>query len=372
MTLVAENADVILVDIRITEPEMSLAQPLSKIVFVIAVLTLVSMTARAHHSASIYDMGETLTVDGVITEIDWANPHVYLHVAEKTESGDDVLWEVETLPPAAMRRIGWTSETLKTGDSVVVIGNPARGEENRGLFPVTIAANGLTLFEQNATIQQLSTASADPGIGATDLSGTWETLAELNLYLGFYNPSFELTEAGTSAFESYDELTMLPALDCIPYPAPLLMIDPDFKQIVIGEDEITIRGGYAEADRTIHMNIATHDGATPTLQGHSLGRWEGETLVIDTSHFAEHRIGNGYRGVASGSQKRLAERLTLEDGGKRLRYQFELTDGEFLAEPVTGEVEWVYRADLEYVREDCQLENARRFLTKWRETVLGI
>jgi hypothetical protein len=139
------------------------------------------------------------------------------------------------------------------------------------------------------------------------------------------------------------------------------MIDPDFKQIVVDEDVITIRGGFAPAERTIHMDAATHDGATRTVQGHSIGRWEGETLVIDTTHFSDHRIGNGYRGIASGARKHLVERLTLLEGGTRLTYEFELMDPEFLAEPVTGGVEWAYRADLEFVREPCELDNARQF-----------
>jgi hypothetical protein len=143
------------------------------------------------------------------------------------------------------------------------------------------------------------------------------------------------------------------------------MIDPDFKQITTDGDVITIRGGFAPADRTIHMNTASHDG-TPasdrtTLQGHSIGLWEGDTLVIDTTDFSAHRIGNGYRGLPSGAQKHLVERLTLHEDGKRLNYAFELTDSEFLAETVTGEIEWGYRPDLEFVREPCELDNARQF-----------
>jgi hypothetical protein len=186
-------------------------------------------------------------------------------------------------------------------------------------------------------------------------------LAKVDLYELFYSLDMQLTDAGAAARDTYDEPTMSPALDCIPYSAPLLMIDPDFKQMVVADDVITVRGGFAPAERTIHMDVATHEGATRSIQGHSIGRWEGETLVVDTTHFADHRIGNGYRGVASGSRKHLVERLTLLEGGTRLTYEFELTDPEFLAEPVTGTVEWAYRPDLAFVRDPCELDNARQF-----------
>ena len=104
------------------------------------------------------------------------------------------------------------------------------------------------------------------------------------------------------------------------------MIDPDFKQVLIREDEVRIQGGYAIADRIVHMDRTTHEGATPTIQGDSIGRWDGETLVVETIRFAPHRTGNGYRGVPSGSQKRLVERLTLQEEGKKLTYEFELSD----------------------------------------------
>ena len=45
-------------------------------------------------------------------------------------------------------------------------------------------------------------------------------------------------------------------------------------------------------ERIVHMGAESHDGAAISLQGHSIGRWEGDTLVVDTTHFAEHRVGN--------------------------------------------------------------------------------
>jgi hypothetical protein len=325
-------------------------------------LTCTMPVASGHHSSARYDFARIVTISGTVTKYDWANPHVYVYVEQVTDAGEMIEWAVEAYPVAAMRRIGWSDDTLRPGDVITIRGNPTRSATSkRGIYPATIEAHGRTLFESAAVLPRLSIVSSEPAAGATSLDGTWETLAKVDLYLFFYNVGMELTDAGAAARDSYDEPTMSPALDCIPYSAPLLMIDPDFKQIVVDEDVITIRGGFAPAERTIHMNAATHDGATRTVQGHSIGRWEGETLVIDTTHFSDHRIGNSYRGIASGARKHLIERLTLLEGDTRLAYEFELTDSEFLAEPVTGGVEWAYRPDLEFVRDPCELDNARQF-----------
>ena len=329
----------------------------SRSVYFFMLMMCVPALAQAHHSGAIYDMKQTVTVEGTVTRYDWANPHVYVHIEQVTDAGEVVAWAVEFNPPAQMRRIGWTEATLQPGDAVTVTGRPTRRTHNRGIFPASIEAAGQVLY-QPEMMQQLSRANALPEVGASSLEGTWETLTSWKL-IGLFYSGAEVTEAGSEARASYDETEMLPAWDCIPYTAPMLMFDADFKQIIVEEDVVTIRGGFAPADRTVYMNVDTHDGAVPSLQGHSIGHWEGATLVIDTASFAPSRTGNGYRGTASGLQKHLIERLTLVDGGKKLSYSFELTDPEFLAQTATGTSEWVYRPDLEFVREPCELDNAR-------------
>jgi hypothetical protein len=319
------------------------------------------LLAFGHHSGAIYDMQQTVTIDGVVTRYAWANPHVYIHLEQTTATGEVIEWAVEGYPPAAMRRIGWTDATLRPGDRITVVGSPTRRTTNRGLHPDTIEVAGTILFQAETVLPQLSSVSSQPAVGASSLAGTWETLASVDLYLFFYTAKLPLTAAGTAERAAFDEATMSPALECIPYSSPLLMIDPDYKQIVVEAEAITIKGGFAPAERTIHMNVTTHAGAEPSLQGHSLGTWEGNTLVIDTASFAPHRSGNGYLGASSGPQKRLVERLALTDGGRKLSYAFELTDPEFLAETVTGSAEWAYRPDLDFVREPCDLGNAQEF-----------
>lgn len=72
-------------------------------------------------------------------------------------------------------------------------------------------------------------------------------------------------------------------------------------------------------------------------------------------------MGSGI-GLPSGPRKRLVERLTLAEDGKSLSYRYELTDPDFIAAAVTGEVEWAYRPDSEYAPATCDPEIARRFI----------
>ena len=323
-------------------------------------LTAATVAAHAHHSGAMYDRSKQITIEGTVARLDWANPHVYIYVAQTADDGRVIEWEVETFPPAVMRRHGWSPDTLRVGDAVSVTGMPARNADDAGVYPTLIQRGGSTLYEIMAGTQRLSTASATDAATANGLDGTWETLLALDIVMRFAQSDLPLTEAGAAALANFDDRTMNPGIDCIPNAAPTFMIDPDIKRISTGNNVISIGGHLGE--RTIHMDVTTHASALPSVQGHSLGRWEGSTLVIDTTHFADHRTGNGYAGVPSGSMKHLVERLTIDESGTSLTYAFELSDPEFLAAPVAGRVQWSHRPDLDFVREECDLENARRFI----------
>jgi Family of unknown function (DUF6152) len=325
-------------------------------------LTAVTVAAHAHHSGAMYDLSKQVTIEGTVARYDWANPHVYIYVEQTADDGRVIEWAVETLTPGGMTRQGWSKDMLRVGDEIVVIGNPARSVKNSSLHPTLIRRGDTTLYEQMAGFQRLATASAADQAVAKGLDGTWATLLKLDVMMRFAQPGLPLTEAGTAALASFDDRTMDPEIDCIANAAPLFMIDPDIKRISTKNGAIVIGGGWSE--RTVHMDASTHTGASPSVQGHSIGRWEGSTLVIDTAHFADHRTGNTYIGVPSGSMKNLVERLALDDGGTSLTYSFDLTDPEFLAAPVSGRLTWSHRPDLEFVPQKCNVENARRFIAE--------
>jgi hypothetical protein len=202
---------------------------------------------------------------------------------------------------------------------------------------------------------------------AAGLDGVWVTLANFDVVSSFARPAarFQLTEAGAAAVAAFDEATMSPSIDCIPLPAPGGAIVPDVKRISVEGGLVRIAGEFDSGERVIHVvdggAQADSSAPQPSVQGHSVGRWEGKTLVIETTAFAPHAYGHGL-GLKSSPAKHLVERLTLDDDGTGLAYEFELSDPEVLAAPVTGKLRWAYRPDLTFMPEPCDRENARRFL----------
>ena len=338
--------------------------PASRFVCMLALgaFALLPQIAPAHHSGAMYDLSQVVKVQGTVRKYDWRNPHVYIYVEETTELGERREWKVEGLPTTVMQRLAWTPETLQPGDRIEVTGYATRNPQTRGLSPTLIVKDQGILYEQMDSIARLSRAGATTGNETRSLDGTWETLMKLDLIMRFVTPTLALTPAGAAGIDAFDSDTMTPGADCVPNSAPLLMIDPDVKRIVQRENLIVIEGASGAAERRIHLNMDNHEQVPASVQGYSIGRWEGDTLVVDTRRFSDHRIGNGYLGIPSGPQKHLVERLTISADGRSLLYRFELEDPQFLAEPVTGEVTWAYRPDLVFSPLPCSPDNARRFL----------
>ena len=85
------------------------------------VFFLSSVTGFAHHSFSAeFDHSKRITLQGVITSVAWSNPHVFYYVDVKVDDGTVVNWALETMGPNQLAKTGWTRDSLKPGDEVVV------------------------------------------------------------------------------------------------------------------------------------------------------------------------------------------------------------------------------------------------------------
>ena len=184
---------------------------------------------------------------------------------------------------------------------------------------------------------------------------------------GFFNAQLVLTDAGREAKASYEPLSMdNPEAQCIGRPSPAMIVSSTRYpiEIRIGDEEtVTIRSQYWDETRTVYMDGREHpDSSERSHSGHSVGRWEGETLVVDTRNFADHR--SPYQtGVPSGAQKHVVERYRLTAGGTRLAVDFVLEDPEFLAQPMTHARELIYAPHLEMTPFDCDPDATSRFVS---------
>jgi len=328
----------------------------------IVLLALLPTTGQAHHSTNGFDSSTQITITGTVARVEWVNPHVYIYIDAESDNGELVRWEIEGQPPAALRRLGWSREMLSAGETIAVTGNPPKNGTDSALLGQLFEKVDGVLFDEAEAMNKLA-ADANVNQVADSLNGIWTTKLDLSVFPHFFFAAGdeELTDKGVAEREAYDEHTMNPGISCIPLVAPSIMLMPDTKRITINRQNVIIASDYDGIERTIHTNVANHDGASNSLHGHSIGRWEDKSLLIDTTHFTASVIGNG-NGLPSGAQKHLTESLSLTANGKGLNYSFELSDPEFIATPITGAVEWAYRPDLEYVTEECNLENAERYL----------
>lgn len=100
--------------------------------------------SQAHHSfAAEFDANKTTMLDGIVTKVEWSNPHVWIYMNVKDDAGQTVNWGVELGPPHLLQRRGWRRDTLSIGTQIVVDGYLARnGSERVNARNVTVAGTG--------------------------------------------------------------------------------------------------------------------------------------------------------------------------------------------------------------------------------------
>jgi hypothetical protein len=95
-------------------------------VFLIAAAALLAPPALAHHSGAMFDMAHLITLTGVVTKVEWTNPHTFMYVNVKNDKGVVEQWAIEINSPNFLRHNGWTSSTVTAGDTITCTGAPAK------------------------------------------------------------------------------------------------------------------------------------------------------------------------------------------------------------------------------------------------------
>jgi Family of unknown function (DUF6152) len=114
-------------------------------------------SALAHHSfAAEFDRAKPVTLKGVVSKVEWANPHTRLYLNVMESSGTTIDWELELASPNSLMRAGWTRHSVKIGDTITVQGFMAKDGSHLANASNVFAADG------RKVLSELSSADAPP------------------------------------------------------------------------------------------------------------------------------------------------------------------------------------------------------------------
>jgi len=121
----------------------------------VASLCVASQSAGHHAFSAEYDVDQVLEVTGVVTRVEWTNPHVRFYVDVTDADGSVTSWDFELQSVNTLTRAGWTRHALQHGDVVTVVGYRARNGTNRANARGSVTkADGTRLFAGDAAVDE--------------------------------------------------------------------------------------------------------------------------------------------------------------------------------------------------------------------------
>jgi hypothetical protein len=316
----------------------------------------VSSTANAHHSYAEFDDQQTVEIEGALTTASWQNPHANLIV----RTLDGRTFQVETIGVNYLRRLDAPLDLFKVGSTVKVAGWPSKRSSSRIYGTNILSSDGqeLVLWRTAPRWRPTAFGTATPGIFAPVSPAAPRTVYTKVLFqvwgsvygdpdgaLKFDTP-LSLTQAALAVRASFP-FDDTPALGCKPKGMWIIMAQPFPIDFIDQGGTILLRLEEFDSVRTIHMDGGADPGAQArTPLGYSVGRWENDTLVVETT-----RLGGGW--VPFGPSAHLVERFTPGDDG-RLRYTIRITDPDFVTQPAEATRYWVTRPGEQVLPFECK------------------
>jgi Family of unknown function (DUF6152) len=328
----------------------------------------------AHHSTAEYDAGTIVESRGEVVSVIWRNPHVRFQISTKAQDGNDQLWDIESADLTRLDRSGLPRDLLNVGDVVSFAGNPSTRTARRLYVTNLLVRDGREILlrgnvpARGPTARAVGTDVTFPGTtAAPGGSGFFDKVLvptrEGRAPEWVRNPP--LTAAARDGKAAYDEVVDDPVLGCVSPGMPRVMLrsGPYAVRFIQRGADLVLQNEWFEIDRLIHMDGREPPADQPyTPLGYSAGRWDGEALVVTTTHIDWPYFElYGLVGVPQTRAMRIVERFTPRDGGATVQYDYTATDPGAFTEPVTYEnyVTFRWQPSLEFLPYDC-VEDERR------------
>ncbi len=357
-------------------PRTSLAASLSAI--------LVAAPVAAHHGFGRFDPTKDVTIEGTLTGIDFVNPHAYLYFDASASDGKVTPMRCEMRAATVLRRSGWTPEMFVAGKHVVVSGNPHRDDPASCYIETLKLGDAPTLerYQQLTSTPQRAERPARLASGEPNVFGDWAQeqylIARPPTGRGGLVPKSMVAgvESGQIAFADVpsagwgaspvtftaagqaaaDALRAAPPEDSPRARCEITSIvfdwvfDGPINRVTKGQGMITFEYGRG-LRRTVHTNLASHPAdVAQSRAGHAIGRWEGDTLVVDTVGFSPGIIAAT---VAHSDRLHVVERFTLDPATMALKRDYTAEEPVNFTDQYAG-TDIVMPADAPFAEDRCE------------------
>ena len=371
---------------------MRLSSKLLRSALATSTLACLAIPSFAHHGFGLFELEIKKEWSGTLTKMNLVNPHSYMELDAIDENGEVLHMRCEMRAGTLLRRAGWATDMFVVGAHVEIEGNPHRDDpeacyiENFSIDDsVMINRNDQFLSNEPVDTSDRPLRLAD---GQLNISGDW-AVEQLVLTVPpsggrgsmipkTMSPDFAAgritqedvratqpprpqtvyTERGQAAADAFDRRSPIdnPWFACKPtsfirdWTADWPINKFEQKTMANGEKVIDITYGLYNFNRSIHIGMTEHPpGIRPSYAGHSIGNWEGDTLVVDTIGFAEGVLTPPTR---SSEQMHIVERFTLDTEKIALKREYSVMDPVYLAAPYES-YDVMFLSDVPFQAQEC-------------------
>jgi hypothetical protein len=356
--------------------------------------------ALAHHGGAEYDLGKTVEFKGKLTRVDMINPHAWLYFDVTEKDGKVTHHRCEMRSVHVLRRSGWTKERFPVGQQVTIEASPNRTDPASCYLQTIVLADGTRMDRYGQYIkapqgglEEVRGPIAVPknnrparlANGEPNIAGEWAPIQQVMVnprgtggglvpldQLSQYTPGqrpagggkkagapkgprlyggTELTEAGQKAAAEFKRDDN-PRFHC---ETTSIVFDWTFDgpvdRITQNKDTIVMEYGQFGLKRTIYMNLKQHPANIKlTRAGHSIGHWEGDTLVVDTVGFLPGFLNTP---VANSDKLHVVERFSLDPVKVALTRNYTAEDPVYLKGQYKGS-DTIFVADAPFNPGKCR------------------